>query len=190
MYTHYVYTACMCLYNNNSQHTYLYLSIQWSFDGFTWQIFSTQTFTVTGSSTTVSGYYILDKVFDLRTVDSWGMWGALVGYVVFFRFAQYMLFAYQTGSFDGMISRIASGSGQSTATGAVVGAVVVSGSGDKYTTNTTTATKVDEEKQGEYTSDNKIAVSPGDLSARVSLSIVYIVHVYVYMICVSMSRYT
>ena len=41
-------------------------------------------------------------MFDLRTVDSWGMWGALVGYIVFFRFMQYMLFAYQTGSFDWM----------------------------------------------------------------------------------------
>lgn len=34
------------------------------------------------------------------------MFGAVLGYVVLFRVVQYMLFAYQTGSFDGLANRL------------------------------------------------------------------------------------
>lgn len=34
------------------------------------------------------------------------MFGAVLGYVVLFRVVQYMLFAYQTGSFDGLAKRL------------------------------------------------------------------------------------
>jgi hypothetical protein len=36
-------------------------------------------------------------VFNLDNVNSWGMFGVILGYVVFFRVVQYLLFASQTG---------------------------------------------------------------------------------------------
>ena len=34
------------------------------------------------------------------------MFGAVLGYVVLFRVVQYLLFAYQTGSFNGLAKRL------------------------------------------------------------------------------------
>ena len=36
-------------------------------------------------------------MFDLYNIPSWGFFGALMGYIIFFRFCQYFLFAAQTG---------------------------------------------------------------------------------------------
>ncbi len=44
----------------------------------------------------VSGEWILNNVFDLHNIPSWGFFGALVGYVMFFRGCHYILFAAQT----------------------------------------------------------------------------------------------
>ncbi len=41
---------------------------------------------------------MLSEVFDLRHVNSWGYFGILIAYVLFFRFNQYFLFAMQTGT--------------------------------------------------------------------------------------------
>jgi hypothetical protein len=71
--------------------------LQWSIDGFTWQIFYTQTFDVSGTNSKIDGPQLLEDVFHKYDIHSWGMFGALIGYVFFFRFIQYVLFAYQTG---------------------------------------------------------------------------------------------
>jgi hypothetical protein len=49
------------------------------------------------SSMVITGDYILDKYFDLKNINSWGLIGALIGYVIGFRVIQYLLFSYQTG---------------------------------------------------------------------------------------------
>jgi hypothetical protein len=71
---------------------------QWSIDGFTWQIYYTQTFKVSGTDTHIDGPDLLEQVFHKYNVHSWGMFGVLIGYVLFFRFSQYLLFAIQTGT--------------------------------------------------------------------------------------------
>ena len=73
--------------------------VQWAFDGFVYQIFHTQDFTVSGESPTtlISGDEVLSSSFDLRDTPSWGLWAAVLGYVILFRFNQYFLFAWQTG---------------------------------------------------------------------------------------------
>jgi hypothetical protein len=45
----------------------------------------------------IDGPQLLQEVFHKYDIHSWGMFGALIGYVFFFRFIQYVLFAYQTG---------------------------------------------------------------------------------------------
>ena len=75
------------------------IPMYWSFQGFTWQIFSTQDFEVTGSDPvqTMAGKEILDVYFDLQNVNSWGMFAILMGYVLLFRATQHFLLAFQTG---------------------------------------------------------------------------------------------
>lgn len=73
------------------------MPLKYSFDGFVWEVFSSQTWTVNGTTETISGVDLLDQVFSLRNVNPWGMFGALMAYVIVFRGAQYFLFAYQTG---------------------------------------------------------------------------------------------
>ncbi len=46
----------------------------------------------------IDGPTLLRMVFHKYDVHSWGMFGTLIGYVFFFRFVQYFLFAYQTGA--------------------------------------------------------------------------------------------
>ena len=72
---------------------------QWAFDGFVYQIYHSQTFTVSGYSpaVTVTGDEILSSAFNLRDTPSWGLWAAVFGYVILFRVSQYFLFAMQTG---------------------------------------------------------------------------------------------
>jgi len=72
--------------------------LRWSFDGFVWQIFVSQDFTVVNSNppVKVSGETILNNVFNLRDINAWGMFGTLLGYVALFRLIQYLLLAWQT----------------------------------------------------------------------------------------------
>lgn len=46
----------------------------------------------------IDGPTLLQEAFHKFDVHSWGMFGTLIGYVIFFRFVQYFLFAFQTGS--------------------------------------------------------------------------------------------
>jgi hypothetical protein len=46
----------------------------------------------------IDGPDLLQQVFHKYNVHSWGMFGTLIGYVFFFRFIQYLLFAFQTGA--------------------------------------------------------------------------------------------
>mmetsp|Transcript_15498 Transcript_15498/g.22732 ORF Transcript_15498/g.22732 Transcript_15498/m.22732 type:complete len:269 (+) Transcript_15498:309-1115(+) len=73
--------------------------LRWAFDGFLFQIFHSQDFTVSGvtPTTLVHGDDILNLSFDLKETPSWGLWAAVFGYVLLFRCGQYLLFAYQTG---------------------------------------------------------------------------------------------
>jgi hypothetical protein len=45
----------------------------------------------------LSGDSILSDSFGLVDTPSWGLWAAVFGYVLLFRFCQYFLFALQTG---------------------------------------------------------------------------------------------
>lgn len=71
--------------------------MQWSIDGFTWQIYNTQSFKISGTNQHIDGPDLLEQVFNKYDIHSWGMFGTLIGYVVFFRVTQYLLFAIQTG---------------------------------------------------------------------------------------------
>jgi hypothetical protein len=68
-----------------------------------YQIFHTQSFRVinTSPAETITGDSILDNVFELKDTPSWGLFGALIGYVIMFRMTHYFLFAIQTGSLFG-----------------------------------------------------------------------------------------
>ena len=69
---------------------------QYSFVGYLWQVYSTQTFEVSGMpGMTMSGTYFLDNGFDLRDVDSWAMFGVLLAWIAFFRFTHYAAFAFE-----------------------------------------------------------------------------------------------
>lgn len=74
--------------------------MKWSFDGFTWQIFYPQTFLIdmTSPNQYVDGEDVLDNQFGLRDTPSWGLFGALIGYVIFFRINQFFLLSVQTGT--------------------------------------------------------------------------------------------
>jgi len=71
----------------------------WSFRGFSWQIFSTQDFDITGTMPVqqMDGKEILDSFFDLRDINSWAMFAILMAYVIFFRINQHVLLTVQTG---------------------------------------------------------------------------------------------
>eukprot|EP01031_Cornospumella_fuschlensis_P027142 gene27142-32787_t len=78
------------------------LPLKWSFNGLVWQVFHTQDFTIPDvdddTVNSVSGESILSNVFELRDVPSWGLFGAVIGYAILFRFGHYILFAFQTGN--------------------------------------------------------------------------------------------
>jgi ABC-type multidrug transport system ATPase subunit/ABC-type multidrug transport system permease subunit len=73
------------------------LPLKYTFDGFVWQIFHTQSFAITGSNPTtyISGDDVLSTVFNLSNINSWGMFGVCLAYVALFRLNQYTLFAWQ-----------------------------------------------------------------------------------------------
>ncbi len=62
----------------------------------------------TSPAETITGDSILDNVFELKDTPSWGLFGALIGYVIMFRVTHYLVFAIQTGSLFGSTSSIAS----------------------------------------------------------------------------------
>jgi len=87
--------------------------IRWSFGGFAWKIYTTiGSFEVSGSNPVehMEGRTILADYFHLKNIHAWGMFGTLLGYVLFLRYNQYCLMAMQTGhmkipfSFGGSVS--------------------------------------------------------------------------------------
>ena len=69
---------------------------QYSFVGYLWQVYSTQTFDVSGmSGMTISGTDFLDNGFDLREVNSWAMFGVLLAWIALFRLTHYAAFAFE-----------------------------------------------------------------------------------------------
>eukprot|EP00599_Poterioochromonas_sp_BG-1_P003195 CAMPEP_0173133204 /NCGR_PEP_ID=MMETSP1105-20130129/595_1 /TAXON_ID=2985 /ORGANISM="Ochromonas sp., Strain BG-1" /LENGTH=1323 /DNA_ID=CAMNT_0014044843 /DNA_START=330 /DNA_END=4298 /DNA_ORIENTATION=+ len=53
----------------------------YSFRGYLWQIYQNQDFFINGSNGGVmKGTDILDQLFDIREINSWGMFGALIGW--------------------------------------------------------------------------------------------------------------
>ena len=42
----------------------------------------------------MSGEDVLDQVFDLRDVNSWGMFGVLLAWIALFRLSHYAVFLY------------------------------------------------------------------------------------------------
>lgn len=57
-------------------------------------MFYSQDFDITGESTgmELSGEDVLDSIFDLRDVNSWGMFGVLLAWIALFRFGHYFIF--------------------------------------------------------------------------------------------------
>lgn len=70
----------------------------YSFDGYLWQVFNHQNFDA-GSNGSVSGSYILDTSFNLKNIDSWAMFGILMGWTILFRFAHYFIFFLEVRSY-------------------------------------------------------------------------------------------
>ena len=60
-----------------------------------WQIFITQSF-ADGAGNRIPGEQVLEGLFHLRNISSWGMFGTLLAYVAFFRLNQWFLLAQQT----------------------------------------------------------------------------------------------
>ena len=60
-----------------------------------WQIFITQTFS-DGDGNEIPGELVLGDLFHLHHISSWGMFGTLLGYILFFRLNQWYLLAQQT----------------------------------------------------------------------------------------------
>lgn len=78
-------------------------SIQWvcyiaptkySFFGYLWQIYSNQNFHVMGTSYDIPGKTLLDEMYQIKDVDSWGMFGALLAWIVLIRLIHYALFVF------------------------------------------------------------------------------------------------
>lgn len=66
---------------------------KYSFDGYLWQIYSTQDFDVSGfSGMEVSGKTLLDNLYGLKDINSWAMFGVLLAWVALFRFSHYFFF--------------------------------------------------------------------------------------------------
>ena len=88
-------------------HVLIYLlcpfNTQWIFEGYSWQVFYSQTFAVSGTPLTVPGIDILHSTLSLYDVSSWGLFGATIGYVFFFRAIQWFLLTLQTGGFDSFV---------------------------------------------------------------------------------------
>lgn len=71
--------------------------MQYSFDGYVYQVYHSQTFT--GMGMEFSGDSILDTVFNNRNTNSWGMFGVLVAWTMFFKVVHYCLYYYELHHF-------------------------------------------------------------------------------------------
>jgi hypothetical protein len=40
----------------------------------------------------MTGKMVLDSIYDLRNINSWGMFGALLGWIILFRFTHFFVF--------------------------------------------------------------------------------------------------
>lgn len=81
--------------------TYVLMAcVQYSFDGYLHMIFANQDFKVSGTPYTISGKTVLVDVFGQKSdVNAWGMFGALIAWVLFFRTVHYLLFLYASAPF-------------------------------------------------------------------------------------------
>jgi hypothetical protein len=70
---------------------------QYSFDGYVYQVYHSQTFTSMGME--FSGDYVLDTVFNNRNTNSWGMFGVLIAWTMFFKVVHYSLYYYELRHF-------------------------------------------------------------------------------------------
>lgn len=43
----------------------------------------------------MKGTDILDQLFDIREINSWGMFGALIGWIILFRLVHYGIFVLE-----------------------------------------------------------------------------------------------
>jgi hypothetical protein len=57
-------------------------------------VYSSQDFAISGGSGSISGEVLLDKIFNIKDVDSWGMFGTLLAWIALIRIAHYALFTY------------------------------------------------------------------------------------------------
>ena len=74
---------------------------KYSFDGYLFQIFHSQSFTVTGTSPEqfMSGDLVLDTLFAQSGVKPWAMFGTLLAWVALIRFAHYGALLFQVRQF-------------------------------------------------------------------------------------------
>lgn len=73
--------------------------MQYSFFGYLWQIYSTQDFAISGTSGTITGKELLDSIYHIKDVDSWGMFGALLAWIALIRLLHYALFVFDVYPF-------------------------------------------------------------------------------------------
>lgn len=70
--------------------------LQYSFDGYLWQVFNNQDFDVSGQANMIlPGKTFLKNQYDLSDVNSWGMFGVLLAWIALFRIAHYAVFTYE-----------------------------------------------------------------------------------------------
>jgi ABC-type multidrug transport system ATPase subunit len=66
---------------------------RYSFDGYLWQVYSTQVFSVTGfPGAEITGKTLLDNLYGITDVNSWGMFGVLLAWIALFRLTHYYFF--------------------------------------------------------------------------------------------------
>lgn len=47
----------------------------------------------------MTGKQVLDNLFDLKDVNSWGMFGVMLAWIALFRFAHYAVFVYEVSPY-------------------------------------------------------------------------------------------
>ena len=68
---------------------------KYSYDGYLYQIFHSQDFRVSGNPNSFSGDQALELFFAQSSMQSWGMFGVLVAWIVLIRIVHYGLFVFQ-----------------------------------------------------------------------------------------------
>eukprot|EP01033_Poteriospumella_lacustris_P003037 gene3037-2222_t len=73
---------------------------RYSFDGYLWQVYSTQDFDVSGfPGAVVTGKTLLDNLYGITDVNSWGMFGVLLAWIALFRVTHYFFFYYDVRAY-------------------------------------------------------------------------------------------